>query len=90
MKSKASGSIVGGTYEYDMAELLPPPPSSHPEITELWNMFGHVSQKGHRATSPVDAEIAEKAASRPLRLGLFPGLVACCNTHRLQKNALRL
>ena len=63
MKSKASGSVVDGTYENDMAEVLLPPPASHPEITELWDLFGHANHKEHRATSLIDATLADMATT---------------------------
>ena len=58
IKSKASGSVVDGTYEDDMAKLLLPPPSSHPEVVELWDLFGDASGKERRAASLIDAAFA--------------------------------
>lgn len=58
IKSKASGSVVDSTYEDDMAEILLPPPSSHPEVVELWDQFADASEKEHRAASLIDAAFA--------------------------------
>ena len=62
VKSKSSGSVVDGTYADDMAGVLLPPPSSHPEVVELWNLFGDASQKEHRAASLIDAALAGVAS----------------------------
>ncbi len=58
IKSKASGSVVDGTYEDDMAGVLLPPPSSHPEVVELWDLFDDASQKELRAASLIDTALA--------------------------------
>ena len=63
MKSKSSGSVVDGTYEDDMAGVLLPPPSSHPEVVELWDLFGDASQNEHRAASLIDAALAGVGSS---------------------------
>ena len=55
IKSKASGSVVDGTYQDDMEGILLPPPSLHPEITELWDSFAEASEKERRAASLIDA-----------------------------------
>ena len=54
IKSKASGSVVDGTYEDDMEAILLPPTSSHPEVTELWDSLAEASEKEHRAISLID------------------------------------
>ena len=58
IKSKASGSVVDGTYENDMADIVLPPPSSNPEIVRLWDLFAEASKKEYRATSLLDAAIS--------------------------------
>ena len=58
IKSKASGSVVDGTYEDDMAGVLLPPPSSHPNVTELWDSFASASEQERRAASLIDAAFA--------------------------------
>ena len=58
IKAKASGSVVDGTYENDMAKILLPPPASHPEVVKLWDLFSDASQKEYRAESLIDRAFA--------------------------------
>ena len=58
LKSKASGSVVDGTYEEDMANVLLPRPTSHLKVVELWNLFSDARHKEHQAASIIDAALA--------------------------------
>ncbi len=63
IKSKASGSVVDGTYENDMATVLLPPPSSHPTVVEQWDLFDDASRKEHQAASLVDGALGGMSPS---------------------------
>ena len=58
IKAKASGSVVDGTYEADMASIVLPPPSKHPGLLVLWDLFGDAHRKELRAASLIDAAFA--------------------------------
>lgn len=58
IKSKASGSVVDGTYEKDMESVALPPPAAHPEVVELWELFNAASLMENRATSLLDGALS--------------------------------
>ena len=54
IKSRASGSVVDGTYEDDMEHVVLPAPASNPAVVELWELFSEASLVERRAVSLID------------------------------------
>lgn len=58
IQAMASGSVVDGTYEEDMAGVVLPPPSTVPEVTNLWDLFDVARNNERRASELIDKALS--------------------------------
>lgn len=61
IKSRASGSVVDGSYEEDMERVVLPPPARHPEVVELWELFREASLREQRAASLIEGALIKRS-----------------------------